>query len=161
MRKIFPYLLLNIAVSAVTVLAVLMIWEANHKLPQPQGEGDLSILENQALPTATLPPMDEKTIEIQVVVGPGDIKNETVQLISVSQSPVNLLGWELIDDDKNSYFFPSVTIFPGGGINLFTRGGVDTAIELFWNQPEPIFSSGELIRLRDAAGNKRAEFRVP
>ncbi len=105
--------------------------------------------------------MDEKTIEIQVVVGPGDIKNERVQLISVSQSPVNLLGWELIDDDKNSYFFPSVTIFPGGGINLFTRGGVDTAIELFWNQPEPIFSSGELIRLKDAAGNKRAEFRVP
>ena len=161
MRKIFPYLLLNIVVSAVTVITILLIWESNHRLPEPQHQADLPRLENQTAATATLPPIKEKTIEIQVVVGSGDINNERVQFISVSQSPVNLQGWELIDDDKNSYVFPSITIFPGGVINLFSKGGVDTAIELFWNKAEPIFSSGEMIRLKDAAGSKRAEYRVP
>lgn len=161
MRKILPYLLLNFAVSALAVWLVLMIWEANHKMPEAQTKSGLSGSEIQFFPTMTQPSVDEKTIQIQLVVGAGDIRYERVQLVSVAQSPVNLLGWELTDSDKHSYVFPSVTLFPAGGIELYTKGGVNTAVELYWNLGEPVYTSGEMIRLKDASGNKRAEYKVP
>lgn len=161
MRKIIPYLVLNFAVSALAVWAVLMIWEANHKIPEPQGAAAQTESGFQTLPTMTQPPVNEKTIQIQLVVGTGDIRSERVQLVSESQNPVNLLGWELTDSDKHSFIFPSVTIFPGGGIELYAKAGVNTAVELYWNLAEPVFISGEMIRLKDASGNTRTEYKVP
>ena len=161
MRKLFPYLLINIVVSAATVTAVLLIWNATHRIPEMQGQAEMPLTEIQSLPTPTLPPLDEDTVEIILVVGAGDISSERVQLNSVSQSPVNLQGWELEDEDKNVFLFPSFTIFPEGAILLYSKAGVNTANELFWNQPEAVFSSGERIRLSDAAGNLRFEYRVP
>lgn len=161
MRKIFPYLLLNFAVSALAVWVVLMVWEANHKLPETQPGAVSSTGAIQSLPTLTQPPMDAKTVEIQLVVGAGDIRSERVLLVSVSQSPVNLLGWELRSSDKNSFLFPSVTIFPEGEIELYTKGGVNTADELYWNRAEPVYGSGETLQLVDASGNTRTEYNVP
>ncbi len=160
MRKILPYLLLNFAVSALAVWIVLMIWEANHKLPESSAVSIPTINEVKS-PAVTQPPLDEKTIQIQLVVGMGDIRSERVQLTSASQTPVNLLGWALIDDDKNRYIFPSVTLFPGAAIELYTKGGVNTADALFWNLAEPVYTSGEKILLKDTAGNTRSEYEVP
>ncbi|HNR03005.1 MAG TPA: lamin tail domain-containing protein [Anaerolineaceae bacterium] len=161
MRKILPYLLLNFAVSALAVWVVLMIWEANHKLPEQQAGAPLFTSQPQVFPTLTPLPLDAKTIQIQLVVGMGDIRNERVQLVNASESPLNLLGWELTDNEKHSYTFPSVTLFPGAAIDVYTKGGVNTAVELYWNLAEPIFASGDDIRLKDAGGNTRAEYQVP
>lgn len=161
MRKILPYLLLNFVVSALAVWIVLMIWEANHKLPEIQGGAVVTGGEALSLPTMTLPPVDEETIQIRLVIGMGDIRSERVQMVSVSKSPVNLLGWELSDSDRNIFFFPSVTLFPDGEIELYTKGGVNTSNELYWNLAESVYDSGEMIRLRDAAGNLRAEYKIP
>lgn len=161
MRKILPYLVLNFVVSAAAVLLVLVIWDNTHKAPAAQESPEGSISISVAQPTSTLPPMNEKTIEVQTVIGPGDIENERVQLVSVSQYPVNLQGWELTDGKEDHYVFPYVTIYPGGGINLYTKAGTDSSIELYWKKPAAIWSSGEEILLRDTAGNTRAEYLIP
>lgn len=161
MRKIFPYLILNFVVSAAAVLLVLVIWDNTHKAPAVQDAPNGSVSFSVARPTSTLPPMDEKTIEVQTVIGPGDIESERVLLASDSQNPVNLQGWELTDGKEDRYVFPSVTIYPGGGINLYTKAGTDSSIELYWKKPAPIWSSGEEILLRDTAGNTRATYLIP
>jgi len=85
MRKILPYLLLNFVVSALAVWIVLMVWEANHQIPNiPAAEQPVT--RETKSPTITQPPLDEKTITIQLVMGSGDIRSERVQLISASAS---------------------------------------------------------------------------
>lgn len=161
MRKIFPFVLLNIVVSAVTVLAVLMIWEATHHVAVPGGLSPLTTPAGQYPIGVTQPPTDVATIVIQAVIAAGDVNNERVEFASVSQAPINLLGWELQAGEANRFVFPSVTIFPDGDITIFSRAGVNTSAELFWGRAEAAFSRGELVRLVDAAGNTRSEYRVP
>ena len=161
MRKILPYIILNITVSAVTVVVVLAIWQ----------KAQLASLEREfprstATPVSvgsqlTLPPLNVDTIEIQTVVGIGDIENERVQLVSVAKEAVDLSGWEISDNKGLVYIFPAVKLYPGGSINLFSRSGVDTSIELYWNQPSAIWTSGEKVELIDPEGNTRSEYRIP
>ncbi len=110
---------------------------------------------------STLPAKDEPTVEIQLVVGVGELDYERVQLVSVSDVPVELTGWELTDGKDLVYTFPSVKLYPGGSIHLFSKAGTDTSIELFWKKPAAIWSSGDKIELIDPAGNTRAQYSVP
>lgn len=161
MRKLLPYLILNIIISAATVLVVLTIWQ---KAQQNSLEKELPRhtetpvrVESQS----TLPPVDMETVKIGAVIGAGDIENERVQLVSVAGEPVDLSGWELTDGEGRYYFFPAVKLYPGGSINLFSRSGNDTSIELYWKQPLAIWTSGDVVELNDPDGNTRSEFRIP
>lgn len=161
MRKILPYLILNIIVSAATVLVVLTVW---NKTQQKQLERSLpraTETQVRAESQSTLPALDVETVVIGGVIGAGDIENERVQIISVADMPVDLRGWELTDGKGRYFFFPAIKLYPGGSINLFSRSGVDTAIELYWRQPLAIWSSGDVVELADPDGNTRSEFRIP
>lgn len=161
MRKILPYLILNMIVSAATVLLVLVIWQQTHNKTEP-----IIPIPEAATPVAgqarsTLPPADEPTVEIQLVVGVGELDYERVQLVSVSDVPVELTGWELTDGKDLIYTFPLVKLYPGGSIHLFSKAGTDTSIELFWRKPAAVWSSGDRIELIDPEGNTRAQYNVP
>lgn len=163
MRKILPYLVLNFVVSAAAVLTVLLIWNATHKVPK------VIVPETPSIPTANqvsnqppaVIPLDRKTFEIQMVVGAGDINLEHIQLISVADADINLEGWRILDGQKNEYSFPSIIIFPGGGLNIYTRSGVNTAVEVFWGREGAAWSSGETVQLLDPDGNLRASYVIP
>lgn len=163
MRRILLYLALNFIVSALAVFMVLVIWDLSHKTPVSRQffekeSTTIPTVDNQAL---VFPALDDKTIEIQTIVGVGDILNERVLLISVSNSPINLSGWSLIDEDQSVFTFPDLTIFPGGGLNLYSKAGVNSAIDLFWEQPGAVWESGETATLLDPGGNKRFGFVIP
>lgn len=163
MRRIFLYLILNFLVSALAVLMVLVIWDSTHKGP---GQGQISKNEPTAIPTANseslvFPALTDKTIEIQTVVAAGDLLNERVLLISVSSSPINLSGWRLVDEDQTVFTFPDLTIYPGGGLNLYSKAGVNSAIDLFWGQENAVWESGESATLFDPGGNKRFGIVIP
>ena len=93
MRKILPYLILNVIVSAVTMLVVLTIWQkAQQKSLQrelPRNTETPIRLESQS----TLPPLDVETVVIEAVIGAGDIESERVQLVNVISEAVDLTGW--------------------------------------------------------------------
>jgi hypothetical protein len=161
MRKLLPYIILNIIISAATILVVLTVWQ---KAQQNALKRDLP--QNTATPArveslATLPPLEMNTVAIEGVIGAGDIQNERIKLVSISDEVVDLSGWELTDGNGRYFFFPAVKLYPGGSINLYSRSGTDTAIELYWKQPLSIWASGDVVELNDPDGNTRAEFRIP
>lgn len=161
MRKIFPYLILNIIVSAVTVMVVLAIWQ---KAQQASLEREFSRTTATLEPVrsqSTLPPLSIDTIEIQTIVGIGDLENERVQLVSVAKEVVDLSGWGISGGKGQVYRFPAVKLYPGGSINLFSKSGVDTSIALYWNQPTAVWMSGDKVKLIDPDGNTRSEYRIP
>ena len=161
MRRLFSFILLNIIVSAVTVLIVLMIWDATHRVIPAQELALGSTADVQSPITETLPPAAEGTIVIQTVIGAGDLVRERVELASVSQAPVNLQGWQLAGEGSNRFVFPSVTVFPEGELSLFTQAGVNTSGELFWGLAAAAFSPGELVQLIDSSGTVRSQYRIP
>lgn len=162
MRKIFPYLLLNFAVSAVAMLLVLLIWNWTHPAPIPVNlvvATPTVIVQVQNIPQAIS--TDEKTMEIKFVVGVGDVNNEQVQLLSISSLPIDLQGWKLVDGNSNEYVFPLMTVFPGGEVFVHSKNGVNSSIDLYWGSADAIWSSGEKVSLYDASGNLRASYKIP
>ena len=111
-------------------------------------------------PSATSPG-DEPGIRISGVTGPGSLESERVQLSRTGEGSLSLAGWQLEDEDGNVYTFPQLTLFKGGAINVNSRGGQNTAVDLYWGLSAPAWRSGEMVTLRDAQGEVRATYQVP
>lgn len=164
MRKLLPYLLLNFLVSALAVVVVLLVWDQVHQLGTPavmnRPSSSFTELENSAA-TGEIPPLDLPTIEIQGVIGAGDLDTERVTLLNISDLEISLDGWTIEDEDRNQILLPAMTVFPGGGVLLHTKAGVNSAVEIYGNQDLAIFTSGEKIRLLDNQGHLRSSYVVP
>lgn len=113
------------------------------------------------LPTATLnPDAPAPRLTVREVLAPGDLAAETV-VIANTGGPVDLAGWTLSNGDGRVYTFPALTLFEGGIVNVHTRAGQDTVIDLYWAQTAPVWQSGQLILLADASNNLIARYTVP
>jgi hypothetical protein len=177
---LFLYLLLNVIVSAATVLAVLLVWERvrQNELP-PQVPTNPAPVETsgapaaQVDPTATLPPAPTPTtaqpssgplIQITSVIGATDPQQEYVVLKRLGEGDLSLAGWQLRDEEGNVYIFPSspeLILFKGGAVQVYTRVGNDTPAEVFWNRADPVWRPGEWVTLVDSLGSVQATFQVP
>jgi len=183
-RTLIYYLLLNILVSAATTLAVLFAWDhftQREVLPdfsqvlnpaaqteQPAAAGAGGPTEDPALaaPAAQrpLPPIDVPVIEITGVVGAGDVDQEILTLKRSGEGDLHMAGWKLYDEGGNVYVFPDtpeLVLFAGGAVQVHSRGGSDTATDIYWNRNQAVYQSTELITLEDPLGNVRATYRVP
>jgi hypothetical protein len=164
MRKLLPYLVLNFLVSALAVVIVLLIWDKAHQPGTPVQQNLFSpAVTNSGGSTNTdeLPPLDQVTIEIQGVIGAGDLDTERIILFNISELEVSLAGWKIQDEDGHELLLPAITIYPSGGIVLHTKAGIDSAVEAYAKQDEPVFTSGEKIRLLDSQGHLRSSYIVP
>lgn len=178
-RSLVFYLALNILVSAATTLAVLFAWDfftghdlVDDMLLPPAGQDAAPAL--AATPTAppaatasdrpALPPTDVEVIQITLAAGAGDINQEVLTIKRVGDGDLYMAGWNLRDESGNLYTFPSspeLVLFAGGAVRLYSKGGTDTATEIYWNRSEPAYEANELITLEDPQGNVRATYRVP
>lgn len=131
-------------------------------VPAPETTEPPTAVAGEELPTeATSFPADDGQIAIVAVFGVGDLASERVQLLGVGDGSLSLAGWLLKDEDGNTFIFPHITLFPDGAVNLYTKAGVDTVVDLFWSEPEAVWEAGEVVTLLDADGNERATYRVP
>lgn len=145
------------------MLLVLVIWNRTHF-----AAGTLSP-QNQALPkvevsvtaTSSLPPLNQPAVEITSVIVPGDLQSERVLIRSVSTSTLNLTGWKVSNGKGQVFTFPSLTLFPGGAIALYSRSGLNTANEIYWGLNQAAWSNGAGVTISDYAGNVRAEYTIP
>lgn len=184
-RALLNYLLLNILVSAATTLLVLFAWDfiRQRDLPRPidglaQTPAAGQVLANagttvlpggvNATPapadTTALPPLDVPVIEILRVAGVGDINQEVLTLRRVGDGDLHMAGWRLYDEGGNTFTFPQspeLVLFKDGGVQVFSKGGSDTATEIYWNLSTPVWEPTELVTLADSQGNVRATYRVP
>lgn len=174
-RRILYFLLLNVLVSAVTVWVVVTIMFRNQPtqpvatLPalvsQSDGEtGEVLVTE----PAGFQDPSENEDIEvvpslleIESILGSGELETERVLINHIGEIEVSLVGWQLQDEDGHVYSFPALTMFQGGAVTLFTRRGTSTVVDLYWGQDEPVWQSGERAFLLDPDGEIQAVFTVP
>ncbi|WP_303774357.1 lamin tail domain-containing protein [Anaerolinea thermophila] len=172
--SLWLYLLLNVLVSAATMLAVLYAWERTHGRAQSILPVFPTPVAAQATvtPTAPPPPVEaapsptpytgEPLVQIVAVIGATDPQQEYVVLKRVGEGDLNMDGWVLRDEDGNELRFPpGLTLFPNGGLLIYTRTGTDTVSELYWNRSEAVWRPGEVVTLVDPAGQVHATYTVP
>lgn len=160
-RRIAFYLLLNILVSALTtwfVFTMVMRRTAVPALPAAEGGGALPAEAVQEEEGAQQP---LGQLQINSVIGAGDIDNERVHLRHVGTEEVSLDGWSLEDEQGNTFDFPALTMFSGGAVTVYSKTGNNTVMALYWGLDTAIFSEGELVMLLDPDGNVQARYSVP
>lgn len=163
MKRLWPFLLLNVVVSAATVIIVLLIWDAVHSPAQPSSLGGTSAMptSSHSSSQATLPALSENLFKVQNVFGTGDLKNEYVHILYLGSNPLNLEGWQIRDEHDHRFTFPAFIIYKNGAFDLYTKAGVNSTIDLYMAQTGALWSSGEKITLLDPAGNTRLTYVIP
>jgi len=164
-KKTLPFILLNIIVSAATLLAVLYFWQQRNPLHKAEPTQPIitpiegSQAPSRATPTAQI--LEDRLLRIEGVFGVGDIQVEYILLRNPSDSAVDLAGWRIISDGGRSYRFPNLTLYPKGAVNIYTGPGTDTVTELHWNSDSALWASGDQLTLFDSQGNEHTQFTVP
>lgn len=103
----------------------------------------------------------EAQVVIDSVIGAGVLENERVVLRRTGSGELSLAGWRLTDGTGNEYIFPQLTLYKDGAINLNTRTGKNTVVDLFWGLSSPIWRSGKTVSLYDPQKSLRATFTIP
>ncbi|MBN1147285.1 MAG: lamin tail domain-containing protein [Anaerolineales bacterium] len=221
-KRLLFYLILNVLVSACTVLAALFAWDqmrgplprgllpeafnnlrpatatptlAPGETPAPQptateqffiyqvqsgdtfdsiaGHFNMSVEEllaengfSQEQPLGAgevlrIPAHPKGTVIIGNVIGASDIESERVLLKHRGEGELSLANWRIEDSDGNVFIFPELRLFGGGAVNVHTRAGVNTVIDLYWGLDEALWKSGDTVILRDTQGNVRYTYVVP
>jgi LysM repeat protein len=131
--------------------------------PPPDEETEpVEITETPVPPTQTPPVVTgEAKVLIDSVVGAGDLDSERVLLKRAGAGELSLAGWQIVEEEERIFIFPQLTLFEGGAVNLHTRAGQPTVVDLFWGLEEPVWQSGERVVLMDDQGEVQATYEVP
>lgn len=164
--QLIMYIVVNIIVSAATMLGVLFFWDSRQPeaiecvptiVPTTQ-----AIEEAIVEPTiASIPPLEQEVIRIDVIYGAGYLQDELVVLQRVGTSDLPIYGWYLEDEEGNRFNFPALTLKPGATLEIYSRSGDSTVLELFWGAGRSVWDVGETARVYDPQGNLRAEYLIP
>jgi len=161
-RRLFLYLLLNVFVSACVTGAILFWYDRTYRAslaPVPQvafpAQGE------SAVPAATFQPDEQVLVEIVSVVGAGTLSAEVVVVRYNGEGELGLADWQLKDDDGNVFTFPQLTLYTNGAVQVHTVSGSDTVVDLYMGLRDPIWESGESVKLYDPQDNLQAIYRVP
>lgn len=100
-------------------------------------------------------------VVVAAVSGAGDLANEQVVVVNESDSAFSLQGWRLEREGGPVYTFGNAPLFPGGSLRVRSGSGTDTTVDLYWNQPSPVWQGGALVRLLNAQGNMVSSYTVP
>lgn len=167
-KKTFPFLLLNIVVSAAAMLLVLWLWEKQAPIPGAKTTFTPAVtLANaplQATPNTesdTTKAASDGILNIEGVFGAGDLNVEYILIRNQSDASVNLSGWSVSSSDENTYNFPQLTLNTNGAVRLYSKHGTNTVIELYWNSDQSLWASGSQIFLLDQSGQQQANWQVP
>jgi hypothetical protein len=162
-------ILVNVLISAVTTLTVLWLWERAHPRPTATAPIITAVEENNtpdtyntATPELLLEFVENDIqVSIRTVVGAGDLAVEYVEIINQSDGPVDLDSWQLINENNQTFSFPTMILNQDGAIKIYSRKGTNTVIELYWQADQPIWQPGDTVRLVDASGDAIATYSIP
>lgn len=175
-RRLLTYIIINVIVSACTILAVLWIWDPANRPAALQPGGQAGVPTGNTISPDVNPPSnatpfpDEPTavveipkglINIEKIIGAGSAASEIVVLKRQGEGELQLTDWKLQDSNGNGYTFPALTLFKDGAVYVHTAAGADTVIDLYWNQNESLWQSGEKATLIDSQGNIQATYQIP
>lgn len=166
-KSVFPFLLLNILVSGLTVFLVLTYWEKNH--PNQQIPPD-DLPEISATATSELPPekgvtpgmpVGKVAVSVEGVFGAGDLDLEYILIRNQSENALNLSGWQLSSSSGGSFTFPNLSLNRNGAVRLYSKTGDNSVIELYWGSDQALWQAGDEISLQDPSGEIHATYVIP
>jgi LysM repeat protein len=112
--------------------------------------------------TLSTPSSDsEIVVEILSVISPGDLENERVRISRSGDGELLLANWSLTDADGHTYIFPQLYLYEDGAVDVHTKSGQNTVVDLYWGLSIAVWESGEQAILRDAQGEVRATYTIP
>ncbi len=161
-RRLIFYLLLNVFVSACVTISILYWYDRNYRavtLPQPQGVQVTAA--STSADTTAVKTVQQGAVQIVSVSGAGTLDAEVVIVKYNGDGELDLTGWHLKDSNGNVYTFPPFKLFKNGAVQVHTKSGTNTAIDLYWGQNNAIWQSGENVELTDANGNVQDSYPVP
>jgi LysM repeat protein len=127
-------------------------------------EGESAALGSTPLPASTNPvepsPAAVGQVVINAVESAGNLQSESVRLLNTG-GEVSMAGWRLEDGAGHTYTFPEFTFYSTGAIDVHTRQGTDTTIDLYWGLQDPLWVPGKVITLRDSSGAIQSNFKIP
>ncbi len=170
-KKLLVYIVINIVVSAITILGVLFLWE-NTRLKnlffnsgdQPAGE----ISDGESLSPEEAPA--NLVIEIGEVGGVGNLATEYIRLIrsgSEITETVSLTDWRIRDENNHNYDIldqsglASLELHSQGAVNIYSKEGASNPIELYLGLSDPIWEPGETVTLIDPDGEVHDTYLIP
>lgn len=103
----------------------------------------------------------EARIVIDKVIGAGVLENERIVIRRTGDGELSLAGWRLTDNKGFEYIFPQLTLYKDGAINVNTRTGQNTVVDLFWGLTTSVWRSGKIISIYDSNNNLRANYAIP
>jgi hypothetical protein len=176
-KRLLSFVLLNIVVSALTTVIVVSVLN-NTFAPTPidpdlsagadsqdtdpeSGDEDPPTALNPDQGSGDLVEVAIGQLEIDTVIGAGDLMSERVLVRHIGDEEVSLVGWQLQDEDGHVFSFPALTMFSGGAVTVYSQSGTNTVVEMYWGQTEAVWSVGEKAYLVDPNGDVQAVFDVP
>lgn len=169
-RLVF-YLLLNIVLSASVTLAVLWAWNKLNPRSTGNYEYEASSLDSlqdaaqsenfQSSDSPLEFELEDISVSIHIIVGVGDLDMEYVEIHNQSPGAVDLTGWQLRDEQDNTFTFPALILNSNGAIKVLSKPGVNSVIELYWQADTPIWQSGETASLLNADGDIITNYKIP
>lgn len=128
--------------------------------PQPLGPGE--VLRIPVTPTPATEANAPVEIAILRVIGEGDLSSERVVLEKQAGGAIMLAGWQLTDEDGNTFTFPYLELVKDGfQVEVYSKAGTNNVNNLYWGLERAVWRSGETVTLRDTDGNVRATYRIP
>jgi len=170
-KRLLLYLLLNVFLSGCTILTVLWIWDRpTQPLQHLLGSSQAGDVTGSSLPAPDAEPVVAATeikeyprgrITIGSIIGAGSIADEKVTLTRQGPGELQMAGWKLEDSDGNVFTFPGLTLYENGAIIVHSSAGMDTVIDLYWNQTGAVWQEGDTAILYDPLGEIQATYTIP
>ena len=131
-------------------------------IPEVEGTGTAPDANETQSPEATSTPAAAAAQQVVIngIVGAGDLETESVRLLNTGNE-VSMAGWTLDDGNGNSFNFPDFTFYSTGAVDVHTRAGTNTTIDLYWGLDKAIWTPGTVINLRNVSGDLVSSFKVP
>jgi hypothetical protein len=165
------YIIINILISALTTLTVLWLWDRAHPTPESAQPGsatpasNIHITENPATSSTseTGPNLLSEDIHIiiRTVVGAGNLEAEYVEIANQSDGAVDLTGYQLMDEGGQTFTFPSLILNKNGAVEVHSKAGEPTVIQLYWQAKQPVWENGEIVKLLNTEGDIMAMYSIP
>lgn len=82
------------------------------------------------------------------------LTEEYICLVNRGDAPVELKGWKVHDEGRNSeYTFRALTLAPGATVKLRTGKGENGPADVYWGKGQAVWNNGgDTVYLYDAAG---------
>jgi len=170
-KKLLFYIVLNIVVSAITIVGVLYLWE-NTKLKNMLFDSidipaEVSLGASSSDEAAVT---ENLLIEIGEVGGISNLATEYVRLVRPGSEPgdtISLQDWSIKDENNHQYNIleqsgvASLDLHGQGAVNIYTKEGDSNPIELYLDLSDPIWQPGETVTLIDPDGEVHDTYIIP